>query len=116
MLVKPGDPTTYADSAYAGKPCRVMMEERGVRFKPIERSWRNRPLNDNQKRMNRARSRTRARVEHVFATMVMSMRAAWNRCVGHARNAAAIALTNLVYNMVWLEQIERLRLKRWKTA
>ncbi|MBU3666869.1 MAG: IS5 family transposase, partial [Chthoniobacterales bacterium] len=44
-LVKPGDPTTYADSAYAGEPSRVMMEERGVKFKPIERPWRNRPLN-----------------------------------------------------------------------
>jgi hypothetical protein len=56
------------------------------------------------------------RVEHVFATMVMSMRAAWNRCIGRARNAAAIALTNLVYNMVRFEQIERLGLKRWRTA
>lgn len=115
-LVRPGDPTTYVDSAYAGEPSRVIMEERGVAFQPIERPWRNRPLNGRQKRSNRARSRTRARVEHVFATMVMSMRAAWNRCVGRARNAAAIALTNLVYNMVRFEQIERLGLKRWKTA
>lgn len=115
-LVKPGDPTTYADSAYAGEPSRAVMEERGVEFKPIERPWRNTPLNGRQKRTNRARSRARARVEHVFATMVMSMRAAWNRCVGRARNAAAIALTNLVYNMVRFEQIERLGLKRWRTA
>lgn len=115
-LVEPGDPTTYADSAYAGEPCRVIMEQRGVEFKPIERPWRNRPLNGKQKRTNRARSRTRVRVEHVFATMVMSMRAAWNRCVGRARNAAAIALTNLVYNMVRFEQIERLGLKNWRTA
>ena len=115
-LVKPGDPTTYADSAYAGKPSLDMMKERGVEFKPIERPWRNRALNGKQKRTNRARSRTRVRVEHVFATMVMSMRAAWNRCIGRARNAAAIALTNLVYNMVRFEQIERLGLKRWRTA
>jgi len=115
-LVKPGDPPTYADSAYAGKPSLDMMKERGVEFKPIERPWRNRALNGKQKRTNRARSRTRVRVEHVFATMVMSMRAAWNRCIGRARNAAAIALTNLVYNMVRFEQIERLGLKRWRTA
>jgi len=115
-LVEPGDPITFADSAYDGEPSRAMMEERGVEFKPIERAWRNRPLNGNQKRSNRSRSRTRVRVEHVFATMVMSMRAAWNRCVGRARNTAAIALTNLVYNMVRFEQIERLGLKRWRTA
>ena len=115
-LVEPGDPITFADSAYDGEPSRAMMEERGVEFKPIERAWRNRALNGKQKRSNRARSRTRVRVEHVFATMVMSMRAAWNRCVGRARNTAAIALTNLVYNMVRFEQIERLGLKRWRTA
>jgi transposase, IS5 family len=115
-LVKPGDPTTYADSAYAGEPSRAIMKERGVEFKPIDRPWRNRPLNGTQKRINKARSRTRVRVEHVFATMVMSMRAAYNRCIGRVRNAAAIAFTNLVYNMVRLEQIKRGGLKCWRTA
>ena len=32
------------------------------------------------------------------------------------RNRAAIAMTNLVYNMVRFEQIERLGLKNWKVA
>jgi len=115
-LVVPGDPTTYADSAYAGEPSRVMMEERGVKFKPIERPWRNRPLNGTQKRINKARSRVRVRVEHVFATMVMSMRARINRCIGRVRNKGTIAFTNLVYNMVRCEQIVRGDLVCWKVA
>jgi len=115
-LVEPGDPTTYADSAYAGEPSRVMMEERGVEFKPIERPWRNRPLNGTQKRVNKARSRVRVRVEHVFATMVMSLRAGLNRCIGRVRNSATIVFTNLVYNMVRSEQIVRGDLKCWKVA
>jgi len=44
------------------------------------------------------------------------MRAAWQRCIGLTRNQAAIAMTNLVYNMVRFEQIERLGLKNWKAA
>ncbi len=115
-LVKPGDPTTYADSASAGEPSRQLMRGLGVEFKPIERPWRNRPLDGRQRRVNRARSRTRARIEHVFATMVMGMRGVWNRCVGMVRNAGAIALTNLVYNLVRFEQIERLGLARWRRA
>ena len=96
-----------------------------MQAKPIERAYRNKPLNGSQKRNNRARSRTRVRVEHVFATRRMSLRSAWQRCLGLTRNRAVIALTNLVYHMVRFErtrpelaegQIERLGLKNWKAA
>jgi hypothetical protein len=53
------------------------------------------------------------RVEHVFATLRMSMRATWNRCIGRTRNGSAIAMMNLVYNLVRFEQIERLELRTW---
>lgn len=115
-LIKEGDPTTYVDSAYTGKNCEAVFEGRKVKAKPIERACRNKPLNGSQKRSNRARSKVRVRVEHVFATMRMCMRAAWNRCIGRTRNRAVIAMTNLVYNMVRYEQIERLGLKTWRTA
>ena len=84
--------------------------------KPIERACRNKPLNGSQKRNNRARSRLRVRVEHVFATLRMCLRSAWNRCLGLTRNRATIAMTNLVYHMVRFEQIERLGLKNWSAA
>ena len=115
-LIAEGDPTTYADSAYAGARCEAIFAQRKVAFKPIERAYRNKPLNGNQKRSNRARSKVRVRVEHVFATMRMCMRRGWNRCIGLRRNRAAVALTNLVYNMVRFEQIERLGLKNWRVA
>ena len=83
--------------------------------KPIERACRNKPLNGSQKR-NRARSKIRVRVEHVFATLRMGMRSAWNRCLGLSRNRAMISMTNLVYNMVRFEQSERLGLKNWRAA
>lgn len=112
-LIKEGDPTTYVDSAYSGSNCEDVFKKKGVKVKPIERAYRNKPLNGRQKRNNRARSRIRVRVEHVFATMRMSLKAEWNRCIGRIRNRAAIAMTNLVYNMVRYEQIERLGLKTW---
>jgi IS5 family transposase len=87
-----------------------------VAAKPIERACRNKPLNGSQQRSNRARSKIRVRVEPVFATMRMGMRSAWHRGIGLSRNRAMISLTNLVYNMVRFEQIERLGLKNWRAA
>jgi transposase, IS5 family len=115
-LIAKGDPVTYVDSAYTGPRCEQLFTERKVEAKPIERAYRNKPLNGRQQRSNRARSKIRVRVEHVFATMRMCLRSAWNRCIGMTRNRAAIALTNLVYNMVRYEQIERLGLRNWRTA
>jgi len=115
-LIAEEDPTTYVDSAYAGPRCEEIFAEKQVLAKPIERACRNKPLNGSQQRYNRARSRVRVRVEHVFATMRMSPRSAWNRCIGRTRNRAMIAMTNLVYNMVRFEQIERLGLKNWRAA
>lgn len=112
-LVAPGDPVTYVDSAYVGPRCEAVFERHEVESKVMERPFRNRPLTAGQKRRNRAKSRVRARVEHVFGTIKLSLRARWNRCIGQVRNAAAITLTNLVYNLVRFEQIERLALRTW---
>ena len=115
-LIAEGDPVTYVDSAYIGERCEKIFAERNVRARPIERAYRNKPLNGSQRRNNRARSKIRVRVEHVFATMRRCLRSAWKRCIGMTRNRATIAMTNLVYNMVRFEQIERLGLKNWRVA
>lgn len=101
------------DSAYTGPACEAAFERKGVTGKVIERAYRNRLLTARQRKSNRAKSRVRIRVEHVFGTMRMCMRAAWNRCMGMKRNQGAVAMTNLVYNMIRFEQIERLELKTW---
>ena len=36
ILLRPGDPTTYADSAYAGEASCEVMRERGVEFRSVE--------------------------------------------------------------------------------
>jgi IS5 family transposase len=84
-----------------------------LRQKDRDARWTKNNLTSRQRRSNRAKSRIRVRVEHVFGIMHMCMRAAWNRCIGITRNRAAIAMTNLVYNMIRFEQIDRLALKTW---
>ena len=108
-----GDPTTYVDSAYTGSACEAIFDHKGVLGKVIERAYRNQPLTTRQRRRNRAKSRIRVRVEHVFGAMRMCLRASWNRCIGKRRNQGAIAMGNLVYNLIRYEQIERLDLRTW---
>ncbi|OAI01956.1 transposase [Methylomonas methanica] len=59
---------------------------------------RGKPLTDREKQGSSSRSKTRCRVEHVFAWMVQ-----WSgksvRCIGLARSEVRIGFMNLVYNM-----------------
>ena len=56
---------------------------------------------------NRQKSKTRSRVEHVFGFMEQTMGGLVFRGVGIVRAKANIALTNLVYNMCRLVQIQK---------
>lgn len=52
-----------------------------------------------QERWNKARSKVRVRVEHVFGHQVQAMRQTMVRGVGLERISLKIGITNLVYNM-----------------
>jgi IS5 family transposase len=114
-LTCPGDPETWADSAYTGQNCQAILEGKGIAAHICEKGTREHELTPGQKRSNRAKSRKRVRVEHIFAFMTGSMRALFQRCIGLARNRACILLANLVYNMARTEQIIRLQLWGRKT-
>jgi IS5 family transposase len=109
-LVKAGDHSAYADSAYKSAAAEADLAAKGVSAYLNVQGTKTRPLDEAQKAANRERSRVRSRVEHVFAQMRGSMRALWQRCIGLLRNTAGIQLTNLVYNMMRFEQIVRLRI------
>jgi IS5 family transposase len=109
-LIEEGDRVAYADSAYAGAPIEAVLAGKNVEPQINEKGTRGHPLTDEQKASNREKSRTRSRVEHVFAQMSGSMKALYQRCIGMKRNAACLQLTNLVYNMLRFEQIKRLNL------
>jgi IS5 family transposase len=109
-LVESTDGAVYADSAYRSVEAEEMLAQQRVTSRIHERAYRNRPLTDEQKESNRQKSRIRARIEHVFGYMSQSMKGFYLRSIGRRRNAAAIGLINLIYNLARYEQIVRLKL------
>src|ERR1035437_1317264 len=114
-LTHPGDPATWADSAYAGAPCQAILDAKGIGAHICEKGGRGRKLPRRQQRSNRAKSRQRVRVEHIFGFMTGSMGGMFQRAIGFARNRAGIILTNLVYNMARTERVIRMQLWGRKT-
>lgn len=97
-LMAEGDGYVFADSAYDGDPVARELEEVGVQSFIHKKGCRGRELNNSQKRINQAKSRIRARVEHVYGWMFR--RGKWViRSIGMARAHRCIGMANLVYNM-----------------
>ena len=59
---------------------------------------------------NKAKSKIRARVEHVFGFMEQTMQGLHLRSIGLKRARGIIGLINLTYNICRFEQIMRLRI------
>jgi len=98
----------WADSAYRSKAREAELKEKGYRSRIHYKGHRNRQLNQKEQRSNRARSKIRARVEHVFGHQHMLTGGGfWIRVKGKVRAAAKIGLMNLVYNMRRLEYLLR---------
>ena len=91
--------TVYADSAYRSEAAEQMLKEKGFISRVHHRAWRGVPLNGLQEKWNRARSRVRARVEHVFGHQVQAMNQTLLRGVGLERIRLKIGMANLAYNM-----------------
>ena len=89
----------YGDSAYRSEKNETMLRKRNVKSQIHEKGYRNRQMTKTQKRQNRKKSRTRARVEHVFAFMENTMKIRRLRTIGKERTEGVIGLINLTYNM-----------------
>ena len=73
-----------------------------------KKAYRNKPLTDEQKASNKEKSKTRARVEHIFGFMEQSMNGLIVRSVGIKRATTVIDLINLTYNLFRYKQMVRL--------
>ncbi len=98
----------YADSAYTGEDQEKTINKYGMNNKVHEKGYRNKPLTDEQKANNKEKSRTRARIEHVFGFMEQSMNGLVVKSVGITRATGIIGLINLTYNLFRYEQVMRL--------
>lgn len=89
----------YADSAYRSNKIEQELKARKIRSRIHEKGYRDKPLTEKQKTRNKKKSKTRARVEHVFGDIHQKMKRVTVRQIGLARNTAAITLMNICYNM-----------------
>jgi transposase, IS5 family len=96
---KDKDQDLYADGAYTGAKQEETISKNEMKNMVHEKGVRANPLTEEQKLSNTEKSRTRARVEHIFGFMEMSMNSMYLYCVGFKRTNATIGLMNLTYNM-----------------
>jgi len=95
----------YADAVYIGQ--EAIIDHCGMTNAVHEKGTRNHQLTEAQKESNREKSKTRARVEHVFGFMTNTMNAMYIRTIGYARVEAKIGLSNLTYNMMRCVQLNK---------
>lgn len=97
--------TFWLDAGYVG----TEGDFAGKSVTPIicEKGFREHPLNEEQKRNNRNKSKIRCRVEHAFGFIERSMGGFVFRGIGIVRAKANVAMTNLTYNITRLTQIYR---------
>ena len=96
----------YADSAYTGEDQETVYKKKKVINKINEKGYRNKPLTEEQKANNKEKSRTRARVEHLFGFVETSMHGSIVRTIGIARAKAKIGMINLTYNICRCTQLK----------
>jgi IS5 family transposase len=94
------DDGVWADSAYRSEAIETLLDILGFDSHIHERAYRNRPLTEAQKTVNRERSQIRAKVEHVFGGWVMQMRGKLLRSIGLDNAKAHLGLKNLTDNLL----------------
>ena len=97
----------WGDSAYRSAEAEAELNAQGFKSRIHRKATRSRALSQREQQGNKARSKVRARVEHVFAAFVTAMGGKLVRTIGIARARTKIGMMNLAYNMrryVWLEQ------------
>jgi IS5 family transposase len=96
--------TVYADSAYRSAKQETNLQEQGIESQIHEKGTCTTPLTEEQKASNRAKSKVRCRVEHIFGAQA-AMGGHIVRTIGLARANVKIGMMNLAYNMKRLVQL-----------
>ena len=91
--------SVWADSAYRSEKQEKRLEEEGYNSRIHHKGTRARTLNKREQASNHARSKTRARVEHVFGDQSNTQGGVLVRTKGFKRAAVKIGMMNLTYNM-----------------
>lgn len=105
-LLESTDKVVYADSAYSSEEIANNLPE-GCENQICEKGQRNHPLTEEQKKLNRQKSKIRCRIEHIFGFMTGSINGISIRSIGLTRAWFNIGLMNLVYNICRYEFLKR---------
>ena len=96
----------HGDSAYRSSETEVMLRKKKITSRIHEKGYRGSPMTKPVLKRNLIRSKIRARVEHVFATMENSMGGIFARTRSIVRTEIKIGFVNLVYNLLRLTQLK----------
>ena len=77
----------------------IPLKQKKIEGHICERAYRNKPLTQEQKERNRAKSKIRARIEHVSGFMTNTMKGIYVRTIGLVRATLSIIMMNLTYNL-----------------
>jgi transposase, IS5 family len=89
----------FADSAYRSKKSSQMLKDNGFCNRVHQAGSRWKKLSALEQQRNRIKSKTRARIEHVFGVQLKVARNVVIRAIGQVRAAALLGLRNLAYNI-----------------
>jgi IS5 family transposase len=89
---------TWADTAYRSQANEKWLKRQGRISRIHRKKPRGKPMPERTATANAAKSKVRARVEHVFAHQKAKM-GLFIRTIGIKRAEAKITLANLAYNM-----------------
>lgn len=98
----------FGDSAYRSAAAEARLKAQGFRSRIHVRATRGHPLSKAKAAANRAKSRIRARIEHVFGAQETAPGGRLVRTIGIVRVRAKIGLQNFVYNIRRLVTLERM--------
>jgi IS5 family transposase len=98
--------TVWADTAYRSNANEAFMEKNGFVSRIHRKKPPGRPMPEATRHANNLKSKTRSRVEHVFAEQKSRM-CLFVRTIGIARATMKIGLANILYNMKRMVFLER---------
>lgn len=95
----------HGDSAYRSSEIEAMLRKKRITSRIHEKGYRSAPMTKAVKKRNTTRSRVRARVEHIFATMENSMGRIYSKSRNLERTAIKLGMVNITYNLLRLTQL-----------
>lgn len=95
----------YGDKAYYEEEIETALKRKGIISKLHVKGYRYKKLTHRQTADNTRKSKTRARIEHIFGFMENSMNRMYIRCRSLMKANATIGLMNITYNLFRLTQL-----------